>query len=66
MFELLEEMRDGGTEGVREERKEDARKDSQLPEFLQACKGTTGVLDCSRNVIVVKLPIDREREKESV
>lgn len=66
MFELLGEMRDGGTEEMREKRKEDESKDSQFPEFLQACKGTAGVLDCSRNVIVVKFPIDRARERESV
>lgn len=55
-------------ERVREERKEGWRrmgeKDSQLPEFPQAGKGTAGVLDCSRNVIVLEFPIDRQREKE--
>lgn len=52
-------------ERVREERKEGWRrmgeKDSQLPEFPQAGKGTAGVLDCSRNVIVLEFPIDRQR-----
>lgn len=64
MFELLGEMTDVRTEGMKEERKRDGRKDSQISEFPQAREGTTGVLDCSGNVIVVELPIDRERERE--